>query len=80
MEAEQSEALLALLEKRFTGKEGNRVVIMAVEATLPRAEPEAAVAPEQLPEEKSPERISREELCEDIKDAGLILLFQKGSI
>ena len=32
-------------------------------------EPEATVAPEQLPEEKSPERISREELYEDIKDA-----------
>lgn len=69
LEAEQSVAVLDLLEKRFTGKEGNRAVILAVEATLPRAEPEAAVAPEQLPEEKSPERISREELYEDIKDA-----------
>ena len=69
LEAEQSEAVLDLLDKRYTGKEGNRVVILAVEATLPRAEPEAAVAPEQLPEEKSPERISREELYEDIKDA-----------
>jgi uncharacterized hydrophobic protein (TIGR00341 family) len=44
-------------------------VILAVEATLPRAESEATVAPEQLPEEKSPERISREELYEDIKNA-----------
>ena len=69
LEAEQSEAVLDLLEKRFSGGEGNRVVILAVEATLPRAEPEAAVAPEQLPQEKSPERISREELYEDIKDA-----------
>ena len=69
LEAEQSEAVLDSLEKCYTGKEGNRVVILAVEATLPRAEPEAAVAPEQLPEEKSPERISREELYEDIKDA-----------
>jgi uncharacterized hydrophobic protein (TIGR00341 family) len=69
LEAEQSEAVLDLLEKRFSGGEGNRVVILAVEATLPRAEPEAAVAHEQLPEEKSPERISREELYEDIKDA-----------
>jgi uncharacterized hydrophobic protein (TIGR00341 family) len=69
LEAEQSEAVLDLLDKRYTGKEGNRVVILAVEATLPRAEPEAVVAPEQVPEEKSPERISREELYEDIKDA-----------
>jgi len=69
LEAEQSEAVLDLLDKRFTGKEGSRVVILAVEATLPRAEPEAAAAPEQPQEEKSPERISREELYEDIKDA-----------
>jgi uncharacterized hydrophobic protein (TIGR00341 family) len=45
-------------------------VILAVEATLPRDEPEPADTPEQAaPEEKSPERISREELYEDIKDA-----------
>ena len=63
LEAEQSEAVLDLLDKRFTGKEGNRVVILAVEATLPRDEPEPVDAPEQPPpEEKSPERISREEL------------------
>jgi hypothetical protein len=62
LDAEQSEAVLDLLGERYAGKEGNRVVILAVEATLPRAEPEAAVAPEQLQEEKSPERISREEL------------------
>lgn len=70
LEAEQSEAVLDLLEKRFVGKEGNRIVIMAVEATLPRAEPEPADTPEQAAqEEKSRERISREELYEDIKDA-----------
>ncbi len=65
LDAEQSEAVLDLLGKRYAGKEGNRVVILAVEATLPRDEPEAA----DVPEEKSPERISREELYEDIKDA-----------
>ena len=42
LEAEQSEAVLDLLEKRYKGKEGNRVVILAVEATLPRDEPEPA--------------------------------------
>jgi uncharacterized hydrophobic protein (TIGR00341 family) len=37
---------------------------------LPRAEPELAATPEQpSSEEKSPERIGREELYEDIKDA-----------
>ncbi len=70
LDAEQSEAVLDLLGERYASKAGNRLVIMAVEATLPRNEPEPANAPAQVvPEEKSPERISREEMYEDIKDA-----------
>ena len=74
LDAEQGEAVLDLLEERYAGKAGNRVVILPVEATLPRAEPEpepeTATAPEQAPsEEKPPGRIGREELYEDIKDA-----------
>jgi len=70
LDAEQSEATLGLLEERYTGAEGNRVVILPVEATLPRAKPEPAAAPgQQPPEEQSPERIGREELYEDISDA-----------
>jgi uncharacterized hydrophobic protein (TIGR00341 family) len=70
LDAEQSEAVMDLLEKRYTSGEGNRVIILPVEATLPRAESEPAATPEQPPpEEKSPERIGREELYEDIKDA-----------
>ncbi len=70
LDAEQSEAVLDVLEKQYAGQEGNRVVILPVEATLPRAEPELAATPAQpAPEEKTPERISREELYEDIKDA-----------
>jgi len=71
LDAEQSEAVLDLLEKDFSGREGNRIVILPVEATLPRAEPlPPAMSAAQPPtEEKSPERISREELYEDIKDA-----------
>lgn len=70
LDAEQSEAVLDLLGERYAGKEGNRVVILTVEATLPRAEPEPEPEPEQpAPQEKPPERISREELYEDIKDA-----------
>jgi uncharacterized hydrophobic protein (TIGR00341 family) len=64
LDTEQSEVVLDLLGERYAGKEGNRMVILAVEATLPRDEPEQAA-----PEEKSPERISREEMYEDIKDA-----------
>ena len=70
LDAEQLEAVLDLLESRYTNKDGKRVVILPVEATLPRAEPEPTAEPEQAePEEKSPERIAREELYEDIKDA-----------
>jgi len=61
-----------LLEKRYAGGEGSRVVILPVEATLPRAVPEPPATPEQPPsEEKPPERISREELYEDIKNGAL---------
>ena len=69
LDAEQSETVLDLLEKRYTGAEGNRVVILGVEATLPRAEPEPAATPEQShSDERPPERIGREELYEDIKN------------
>jgi uncharacterized hydrophobic protein (TIGR00341 family) len=70
LDAEQIEAVLDLLEKRYAGAESTRVLILPVEATLPRAEPEPATSAEQPPsEEKPPQRISREELYEDIKDA-----------
>ena len=73
LDAGLSETVLDLLEKRYTGEEGNRVVMLPVEATLPRAqaepEPGAAAPSEQSPpEEKTPERIGREELYEDIKN------------
>jgi uncharacterized hydrophobic protein (TIGR00341 family) len=73
LDAEQSETVMDLLEKRYSNGEGNRVVILPVEATLPRAqaepEPEAAPASEPSPpEEKPPQRIGREELYEDIKN------------
>lgn len=70
VEAEQSEAVLDLLEKHCAGREDCRVVILPVEATLPRVESEKEVAPAQpVPEEKPPERISRQELYEDISNA-----------
>jgi uncharacterized hydrophobic protein (TIGR00341 family) len=70
LDADQSEAVLDLLEKRYTGEEGNRAVILPVEATLPRAEPEPAATPKQPPQEEKPSgRIGREELYEDVKEA-----------
>ncbi len=69
LDAEQSEAVLDLLEKRGSGGESSRVVILPVEATLPRAEPEPAATSDQSPSGKtSPKRIGREELYEDIKN------------
>ncbi|MFZ0846303.1 MAG: TIGR00341 family protein [Pseudolabrys sp.] len=69
LDAEQSEAILDLLEERYTGVKGNRLVILPVEATLPRADPEPTTPSEQLTTMKeSPGRISREELYEDIKN------------
>ena len=47
LDAEQLEAVLDLLESRYTNKDGKRVVILPVEATLPRAEPEPTAEPEQ---------------------------------
>ncbi len=72
LDAEQSEAALDALEKVYAAGGGNRAIILPVEATLPRAEPdpEPPATPGQPPsEEKSPARIGREELYEDIKDA-----------
>ncbi len=74
LDAEQSEPVLDLLEKRYAAGDGYRIVILPVEATLPRAlaerEPEAEAASTSEPplEEKPPERIGREELYEDIKN------------
>ena len=82
LDAERNEGVLDLLEKQYTGREGNRAIILPVEATLPRAKPEPPAEPESPAEpgqlasaetrprdEKPPQRIGREELYEDIKDA-----------
>ncbi len=72
LEADKSEAVLDILEKQYSDKEDYRIVVLAVEATLPRIEiPEAdeKSAKEDQPEEKPPERISRHELYDDISEA-----------
>jgi len=69
LDAEQSEGMLDLLEKRYSDAVGNRVVILPVQATLPRPKPEPDASPDQQQsEEKPPEQISRHELYEDIKN------------
>jgi len=64
VEAEETEAILDILEKQYVQEKNNRIVILPVVATLPRDKLEEADA-----SEKHPDRMSREELYEDIKNA-----------
>ncbi|MHC4816972.1 MAG: TIGR00341 family protein [Planctomycetota bacterium] len=58
---EKSEAVLDALERRFTGADGFRVILLPVEATIPRP-PE----PEPEPEPPPRGRVGREELLDDL--------------
>lgn len=62
--AENAEALLDDLEDRFAKREGFRVLLLPVEATLPRLS-ESDIG-ESKQGQKSPERISREEIYNDV--------------
>lgn len=68
--AVDSEAMLDGLEDRFEGVEGFRIMLLTVEATLPRPQdPENGDA---TTEKKSPERISREELYNDVTESATV--------
>lgn len=72
LSAEQTEQMLDALEEKFGGVEGFRVVLLSVEATIPRIEEpddetEEAEEPPEEAEQKT-ERISREELYNDVLD------------
>lgn len=73
LEAEKSEAVLDILEKQYAYRDGHRIVIVPVAATLPlideATEIEKPPAEGNPPEERIPERISRHELYEDISIA-----------
>lgn len=74
VEAEKSQTVLDLLDKKYTHTETSRIVVLPVEAILPPPAPLEEAAPKEPPEQQedtqsSPERISREELYEDITDA-----------
>lgn len=81
---EDVESLLDTLSERFGGTEGFRVVVLDVEATLPRQGKEADDEGEggaregegdgggDADEELRPPRISREELYQDISDASAL--------
>lgn len=68
---EDTEPVLGILEKYFSTSEGFRIILLPVEASIPRPEPEEKVLPEieKLAEEQKTEpkmAVSREELYEDI--------------
>lgn len=76
VDAERTEPLLDELQKRFSGREGFRVILLAVEAALPRPEEddeeeeEEVTEPTEEPrEEDGPGRIAREELYADLDDS-----------
>ncbi|QDT12707.1 TIGR00341 family protein [Stieleria marina] len=62
--AVDSEALLDDLENRFSDVNGFRLILLNVEATIPR--PSVTVSETTDPATKSPERISREEIYHDV--------------
>ncbi len=70
---EKSEPILDLLEKRFSMVEGFRIILVPVEASIPRPKPAEEPKPEsvKLKLEKKPAskviRVSREELYADVE-------------
>ena len=75
LSVEHTEKVLDQLEQKFSGMEGFRVVLLAVEATIPRIEEKKTENPASEIEEQKEEaennapRISREELHADIVDS-----------
>lgn len=72
IDSAETEAAIDALNKRFSSLEGFRLVLLAVEATLPRPEPppeeeEPSIAAEEEAKARRP-RISREELYADVSD------------
>ncbi|NPV63364.1 MAG: TIGR00341 family protein [Methanotrichaceae archaeon] len=69
IQAEGSQDLLDLLGERFGQDDGFRINILPVEASLPAVPEKEEKGTEEEPEKKNPERISREELYQDLQEA-----------
>lgn len=68
-EAEHSEKIMDLFERTYSNTDGFKLIVFPVEASIPRTDKkkdETSSAPEK---QKSPMRISREELYSDIVDS-----------
>lgn len=73
MPSEETEEMVDLLSAEFSDTDGFRLILLPIEASLPRPEqPEETETQEEPPEEEPPkkkvQRISREELYEDIAE------------
>jgi len=70
LESERTEPVLDALARRFGHREGFRLLLLPVEAALPRPEPEEEdEAPEAKPAGKPRARLSRDELYADVLEA-----------
>ncbi|MBT8406082.1 MAG: TIGR00341 family protein [Deltaproteobacteria bacterium] len=70
LDAEHAEAVLDLLDNNYGSIEGFKAILLPVEASLPRPEPDEEVPAKAEPTGKgSSRRISREELYFDVVDA-----------
>ena len=71
--SEETEEMVDLLNRNFSGTDGFRIILIPIEASVPRADPSVETGEQEklLPEEnqkKKIKRISRDELYEDIAD------------
>ncbi len=67
--AEECESVIDKFEQKFAVTSGYNIVLLPVEAFLPRPEPENAIEPEKMEQpKKDAHRVSREELYSDINE------------
>jgi len=74
LDAQYAESVSDLLVERYGSRDDFRIVLLAVEATVPQIEPpeeekKQAQAEGEGSEPKGPQRVSREELYEDLSEA-----------
>lgn len=78
VDAGAAEPVMDDLESRFGGRDGFRVVLLPVQASLPRPEDDEEAdgeGPDEEDEEEAPARIGREELYAELADAGELTPF-----
>jgi uncharacterized hydrophobic protein (TIGR00341 family) len=71
LQAQETEAVLDLFAEKFSSVEGFSAIMLAVEAYIPRPEPEEKKEPEEESAQNKvkAERVSREELYNDVSDS-----------